>query len=50
MYVELRKAGEMINKSDIYIAATARSLGVPLVVGDGDFDAIDGLLVEQYRT
>lgn len=49
IYVELRSGGEMINKSDIYIAATARSLGVPLVVGDDHFGAIDGLDVETYR-
>lgn len=49
IYVELRADGEMINKSDIYIAATARSLGVPLVVADDHFDSIDGLDVETYR-
>lgn len=49
IYVELRADGELINKSDIYIAGTARSLGVPLVVGDNHFEAIDGLDVETYR-
>lgn len=49
IYVELRADGEPINKSDIYIAGTARSLGVPLVVGDDHFEAIDGLDVETYR-
>ncbi|EMA63307.1 PIN domain-containing protein [Halorubrum lipolyticum] len=49
IYVELRDDGEMINKSDIYIAGTARSLGVPLVVGDNDFGAVSGLDVETYR-
>jgi predicted nucleic acid-binding protein len=49
IYVELRADGEMINRSDIYIAATARSLGVPLVVADDHFDSIDGLDVETYR-
>gem|GEM_PF-4703352 len=39
----------MINKSDIYIAGTARSLGVPLVVDDTDFAAIEGLKTETYR-
>lgn len=48
IYVELRTDGEMINKSDVYIAATARSLGVPLVVGDNDFGAVGGLDVETY--
>ena len=49
IYVELRTAGEMINRSDIYIAGTARALGVPLVVGDSHLGAIDGLDVETYR-
>jgi predicted nucleic acid-binding protein len=49
IYVELRGDGEMINKSDIYIAGTARSLGVPLVVGDDHFGAVDGLDIEIYR-
>ena len=49
LYVELRADGELINKSDIYIAAMARALGVPLVVADDDFAAIDDLVVETYR-
>lgn len=49
IHVELRSGGETIDKSDMYTAATARSLGVPLVVGDDRFGAIDGLDVETYR-
>jgi len=49
IYAELRDDGKMINKSDIYIAGTARSLGVPLVVGDGDFGAIHELEIETFR-
>ena len=49
IYVELHTDGEMIDRSDIYIAGTARALGVPLVVGDSDFDVIDELDVETYR-
>lgn len=49
IYVDLRAKGEMINKSDIYIAGTARTLDVPLVVGDDHFEAIDELDVETYR-
>lgn len=49
IYVTLRADGEMINKSDIYIAGTARSLGVPLVVDDTDFAAIEDLKTETYR-
>jgi predicted nucleic acid-binding protein len=47
--VELRADGEMMNKSDVYIAGTARSLGVPLVVGDDHFGAVEGLDVVTYR-
>lgn len=50
IYVELGASGEMVNKSDIYIAGTARSLGVPLVVGDDHFGAVDDVDVEMYRT
>ena len=49
IYVELRAEGELINKSDIYIAGTARALGVSLVTEDDDFGAVDGLTVETYR-
>lgn len=49
IYVELRADGEMINRSDIYIAGTARSLGVSLVVNDDHFTTIEGLEVETYR-
>ena len=49
IYVELRDDGEMVNKNDIYIAGTARSLGVPIVVGDNDFGAVNGLDIETYR-
>lgn len=48
IYVELRADGEVINKSDIYIAGTARSLRVPLVADDEHFEAVDGLDVERY--
>ena len=49
IYVELRTDGEMINRSDIFIAGTARALEVPFVVGDNHFDVIDELDVETYR-
>lgn len=49
IYAELRDDYEMVNKSDIYIAGTARSLGVPIVVGDNDFGAVNGLDIETYR-
>jgi predicted nucleic acid-binding protein len=50
IYVELRSNGEMINKSDIYIAGTARNLGVPLVVADNDFDVVSELDIEVYQS
>jgi len=40
----------MINRSDVYVAGIARSLGVPLVVADDHFGAVDDLAVETYRT
>ena len=49
IYANLRADGEMITKSDIYIAGTARSLGVPLVVDDTDFAAVEELRIERYR-
>jgi predicted nucleic acid-binding protein len=49
IYAELRSSGEVINKSDIYIAGTARNLGVPLVVADNDFDAVSQLDIETYQ-
>ena len=36
-------------KEDVYIAGTARSLGVPLVVSDDYFAAIEDLDGETYR-
>jgi len=48
IYVELRDRGELINRSDIYVAGTARSLGVPLVTDDDHFAVVEGLAVERY--
>jgi predicted nucleic acid-binding protein len=48
IYVELRADGELINRSDIYIAGTARSLGVSLVANDTHFAAIEGVDAETY--
>jgi len=49
VYAELQDAGATIDRSDTYIAGTARSLGVPLVAGDDDFEIVEGLTVETYR-
>lgn len=47
-YERLRREGKLIPRSDIYIAGTAMSTGVPLVTRDGHFDRIEGLDVETY--
>lgn len=44
----LRSRGEPINKSDTYIAGTARAFDVPLVTGDSGFNSVDRLSVEHY--
>lgn len=49
IYVQLREDGNMINKSDIYIAATARLHGFSLVVGDDHFEAINDLDIGTYQ-
>ncbi len=49
VFVDLREDGAMIDRSDIYIAATALSLDVPLVSADDHFDAVGDLTVEDYR-
>ena len=46
----LSSRGEKINASDTYIAGTARALDVPLVTADSDFEKVDDLGVENYRT
>ncbi|WP_135824847.1 PIN domain-containing protein [Halorussus ruber] len=45
----LSSRGQKINASDTYIAGTARSLDVPLVTADGDFEKVDDLEIENYR-
>jgi len=49
IYAQLRAGGELINRSDIYIAGTARALSVSLVVNDDHFGAIKDLDVETYQ-
>ena len=41
----LREAGVRLRANDAWIAATALSLGLPLVTQDGDFDGVPGLAV-----
>lgn len=45
---ELLDAGEPINLGDVLIAGVCRLHGATLVTRDGDFESIDGLVVERY--
>jgi len=44
----LRAKGHLIPENDIWIAATAKQHQLTLVTRDGHFQAIEGLLVEQW--
>ena len=43
--LELRDAGVRLKANDAWIAATALSLGLPLLTQDGDFNGVPGLTV-----
>jgi predicted nucleic acid-binding protein len=43
------KMGRTVHENDLWIAATAKSLGAVLVTRDGDFRDIDGLTVEDWN-
>jgi len=43
--LELREAGVRLKANDAWIAATALSLGLPLLTQDGDFNGVPGLTV-----
>jgi len=45
---QLRAKGQPIPENDIWIAATARQHQLTLVTRDGHFQAIEGLVVEQW--
>lgn len=45
----LRSRGISSNKSDLYIAGTARAFDVTLLTGDSDFENVDRLTVERYH-
>lgn len=47
---ELRESGRPINLMDVVIAGTAREAGATIVTSDSDFEAVDGLDVDSYRT
>ena len=44
----LRAKGQPIPENDIWIAATAKQYQLTLVTRDGHFQAIEGLVVEQW--
>ncbi len=46
---ELEENGQRIQHPDMMLAGVARSLGVPIVTADGDFERIDRLTVENHR-
>ena len=45
---QLRATGQPIPENDIWIAATAKQHRLTLVTRDGHFQAIEGLVVEQW--
>lgn len=46
---ELATKGQRIQHPDTMLAGVARSLDVPVVTADGDFERVDGLAVENHR-
>lgn len=46
---ELNDMGQRIQHPDMLLAGVARSLDIPLVTADRDFERVDGLTVENYR-
>jgi len=44
MRVQLAESGRRINVNDLWIAATAASLGLPVVTQDDDFAAVEGMV------
>lgn len=46
---ELEESGQRIQHPDMMLAGVARSLGVPVVTADDDFERVDSLDVENHR-
>lgn len=46
---ELNTKGQRIQHPDMMLAGIARSLDIPLVTADRDFERVDGLEIENYR-
>ena len=51
-YSQIKRArqrrGLVLDENDLWVAATAKTLGAVLVSSDGDFAQIDGLTVEDW--
>jgi tRNA(fMet)-specific endonuclease VapC len=45
----LKGSAKKMGKNDLWIAATAYSLDIPLMTTDGDFDHLDGTLIKVIR-
>lgn len=48
VFAMLRRKGKPIETNDIWLAATARALGLTLVSSDPDFQHVDGLAIENW--
>jgi len=44
LYHHLKTTGQLIQQNDVWIAAHALELGMPVVSNDSDFDRIEGLV------
>jgi len=45
---QMKRKGRAASQNDLWIAATAIELGIPVATMDQDFDAIDGLSVVRW--
>lgn len=45
----LKGSARKMGKNDLWIAATAYSLDIPLMTSDGDFDHLNGTLIEVFK-
>ena len=50
VFAELRRKGRPIGTNDVWIAATARAIGVTLVTADAHFSFIDHLTADNWTT
>jgi tRNA(fMet)-specific endonuclease VapC len=47
---ETERKGTPLGENDLWIAATARALGAVLVTSDSDYQRVEGLAVEDWKT